>query len=354
MKPFPDLNGARVLAIRLRSIGDALLMTPSLHAIKRQYPDSSLSVLVEPSAAGIFQGNPDIDAVIVVAGKRQCQGSSLSRRYRYLKSIIQIYNQRFTAVFDFHGGPRSGILTWLSNAAVRVGHRDYQNSWAYTHKVGTDTKRDSIHSVERQLSLVTGVGIPPAEKNLVLNVSQAARQFLTRRQPDLLQASTPIIAFHLWSHTQKKTWPASETAKVANSFIATHNARILLLGSPNEQSQIDSVAALLTRQPTIFCGDEFGLQELAAVLEKVKLYIGNDSGPTHMAAALRLPIVVLFGGSNPAVWHPWTDRYILLHQPQPCAPCRGPAPCKREFACIRGIQAEQVIAAGVKLLEGSA
>jgi len=159
-----------------------------------------------------------------------------------------------------------------------------------------------------------------------------------------------LITFHLWSRSPKKSWPPDLAAQVANSLAAMFNARIALLGGRAEARLAEQAAQLMDEPPLVFTGGGTGLTEIAAILEASTLIVGNDSGPTHMAAALKRPVVVLFGGSNPRVWHPWNTPHVLLNQRQPCAPCRGPDPCYREFACIRDITPRQVIAAAQSLL----
>jgi predicted lipopolysaccharide heptosyltransferase III len=349
--PLPDLNGRPVLAARYRSIGDALLMTPALHAIKERYPDCHLCVLVERPIGGLFAGNPDVDEVISVIGRRELAVRGRERRWHYIQRLREIRRRRFAAVFDFHGGPRSGIMSWLSAAPVRVGHAEYAHTWAYTHLVDLELPRDALHSVERQLALVEGVGIVPRSRQLVLGVPPRAREYLQQHYPRLMRDDGgPLVTIHLWSHTAKKTWQAEKIADVADALTARHQARIALVGGKAEEALAEAAAQIMRVEPELLLGGAVGLPEIAALLERASLHIGNDSGPTHMAGALGIPIVVLFGGSNPRVWHPWGTTYRLLHRPQPCAPCRGPTPCERGFACIRDITPQEVIAAAEELL----
>ncbi|MBN2053420.1 glycosyltransferase family 9 protein [bacterium] len=347
---LPDLNGKRILAIRFRSIGDALLMTPALHAIKHRFPEAELDVLVERSVSGILQGNPDVHEILIAVGKRDTDMSNLERRKLYMRTLGQIRTRHYSAVFDFHGGPRSGILTWLSGARFRVGHAEYEHGWAYTHLVDTRLPRDATHCVIRQIALVEGVGIRNAGTGLELAVLPAARAHIGREYPEIMQEDALVVTMHLWSGTPKKTWLPDYIARTADYFAETHGAVIVFIGGSSELDVALTAANRMQTRPILLLGGTISLPEIAAVLDRAAVHIGNDSGPTHMAAARGTPTVVLFGGSNFRVWHPWGNRYRILHRPQPCAPCRGKTPCEREFACIRTTTPEQVIAAAEELM----
>ena len=259
--------GARVAVLRLRSLGDCVLTTPALRLLKATRPDLRLAIVVESRFAEVFHGNPDIDALLPPAPT----------------AIIQWRPQ---LVLNFHGGTRSMILTAVSGARFRAGFAHHRGAALYNIRIptaqqifGFDRK---VHTAEHLASAIFYLG---AERQPI----PRARLFTAASSG----CSRPTLAIHPFAATPEKTWPAEKFLKIAARF---KDLQPVFLAGPGEDAAPFRAYKTLAGAP---------LSETKALLANATLFIGNDSGPAHMAAAFGVPSVVLFGLSDPIVWAPW-------------------------------------------------
>lgn len=294
----------RVLLIRLRSIGDTVLLTPCLFALKSWRPDIKLSVLTEPLSAPLLEDHRLVDELIVA---RPSAGS----RAR-LVSLLR--RSRIDVAFNMHGGTTGMILAALSHARRTIGYRGHRYSWLLTDRAPDPDVilgRTTVHSVEQQLALLKWSGVPVSQNRprLSLTVSEEASAAVRRRLSALgigiesprrgLAVIAPGAAF------ESKRWPAAGFAAVADHLKERWNLPAVLIAGPGQEAIVTEAALRSQARPQILTG--LTLKELAALLGMAALFVGNDSGPMHIAAALSRPVAAVFGPSNPRVWHPWTD-----------------------------------------------
>jgi heptosyltransferase-3 len=293
-----------VLLIRLRSIGDTILMTPCLGAIKSWRPDIRITVVSEPLAAPLLKDHPLVDQ-LVIAGKGTASRIALVRGLRY---------SRFDAAFNLHGGSTGTILAALSGATTTVGYRGYRYSGLLKMRAPAPDRllaRETIHSVEQQLALISWAGVPwPAEVNLSLPLSADALASvegrlkaagIDRAQP----GSNGYAVLSPCASAESKRWPAAYFAQVADHLKRRHQLTSVVIAGPGEEAIAGQITGLADNCAVDITGID--LKELVALLARSSVFIGNDSGPMHMAAAFDRPIVAMFGTSNPSVWSPWTQ-----------------------------------------------
>ncbi|HKV40014.1 MAG TPA: glycosyltransferase family 9 protein [Blastocatellia bacterium] len=313
-------NAASVLLVRLRSIGDTVLMTAAFDAIKSWRPQIRITVVSEPTAAPLLEGHGLIDELVV-------SGPSAASRFRLLSRLRR---NRYDVAFNLHGGSTATFITSLSGARHTVGYKDYRYSWMLGARAPSPDKilgRRRIHSVEQQLALLKWSGIPlPAKPRLSLpeGASIAGARALIHAR---LEALGPEWAERLVGQiagrdalrgyavispaasAESKTWPAKHFASVVHHLSERWNVPSVIIAGKGEESIATCVASSSRCGPAVFT--DVTLKELAALLSGASVFIGNDSGPMHIAAAYERPLVAIFGSSNPEVWHPWTT-----------APCR--------------------------------
>lgn len=344
----------RILAIRLRLIGDVVFTTPLLPAIKHRFPGSHLTYLVESSAAPVVQGNPHLDRVWVVAKTR---GMTRVRDDLALAAAIRAH--RFDLVIDLHGGPRGAWLTWASGAATRVGYRTAGRSWMYTVAVPRTPDEAPRHSVQNQWDLLAPLGIAPGSPDshpvdMPDDVGAASR---VARRLDSLGISTdhPLIVIHVSAGNPFRRWPKDSFAALAARLVQTDvRRRIVLTSGPSDQAAAGNVADdarlrlgdLASAIPVLADVD---LVELRALVARASVYIGGDSGPLHIAATTRTPIVELLGPTLPERSRPWRRHEWFSETvdagPLPCRPCRQRTCAPGDFRCLTGVSVDQVVAA---------
>jgi heptosyltransferase III len=340
-------EASRVLFIRLRNLGEAVLDTANLRALKRFRPDLQITTLVEAIYTDLYDADPDLKAIPLTRGSQDKRSSLTSRL-----SIIQtIRRHKFTAVINLHGGPTSAQLTFMSGAKHRIGASHFRNGYAYNLRVPPSEEilgRTNLHTVESQFGWFKWLGLPnetPAPTQLFVadNPRTTARAKLQAAGVDQHQ---PYAILAPTNEFYTKRWMPERYAAIAEQLIA-RGYQVVLTGAPTAEqiAQVTSVQAATSQNLTSLTSLSIG--ELMAVIADAKVFIGNDSGPAHIAAAVKTPLVVLFGPASSVRWRPWTEECAELVQNDfACNPC-AMYTCT-EFAepeCIRSITIEQVMKA---------
>ncbi len=332
----------RVLVVRLRSIGDTVLATPSLIALKRFLPHAKIDILLEDWVAPLLDGSEDVDNVIPV-------GQSLSSRFATARKIFQ---EQYDVVFNLHGGTTATFFTFASQARHRVGYQTYQYAFLHNHLVGSPIeywKRTRVHSVEQQLALLGSVGVPVEEKlRTRLAVTAGAvgslENKIAARSSRSIADLGPIALLHPAAAFSTKQWPAENFAAAAD-FLHDKGLTTIAIASQNEMPVLERVSASANSPILVF--NDLTLPEITALASHAAIFVGNDSGIAHIAAATGTPSVVIFGSSNRDHWRPWTDApNEIVYEEFPCQPCPGHE-C-REFgepSCILGVRPERVFEA---------
>ncbi|MGI8786704.1 MAG: glycosyltransferase family 9 protein [Pyrinomonadaceae bacterium] len=348
----------RVLIVRLRSIGDTVLATPSLIALKRFLPDARIDILLEDWVAPVLDGFDAVDNVI------SFKKNDLKSR---LQTARKIRANKYDVALNLHGGTTATFLVRASGAKYRVGFKDYQYDFLYTHRAPSPLRfwqTEHAHSAEQQLALLGFVGVPVADKpKSRLAVTEKALKSLkekfnakTQRRENAKNFSSeisfdqPRIALlHPVAAFNTKQWGTENYARIAE-FLSEKNLRIIAVATEKERGILENLRELSAVPITTF--DDLTLPEITALASHAKIFVGNDSGIAHIAAAVNAPSVVIFGSSNINHWRPWTNaRHEIVYEKMPCQPCAGNF-CK-EFAepeCIKRVSVESVINAIEKVL----
>lgn len=334
-------NVRRVLVVRLRSIGDTVLSTPSLIALKRFLPGAQIDILLEDWVAPVLNGFDYADEVITLG-----KGS-----FEKAKAAWQIRRNGYDVAFNLHGGTTSTFFTRASGARHRVGYSNYRYSSLYTDLLSSSSDfwgEEFTHSAEQQLALLGFTGVPVSDRPKTrLAVTPEAVLSIEQR---LAAINSEFALIHPAAAFATKQWAPENFARVSE-YLAARGIKRVAVATKNERSVLDQLAAA-SRVPVITI-DDLTLPEITALASKARLFIGNDSGIAHMAAAVNTPSVVIFGSSNRNHWRPWTDApNEIVFEKLPCQPCPG-YECKEfgEPKCILGVRTEKVIEAIERVLE---
>ena len=330
----------RVLVIRLRSIGDTVLSTPSLIALRRFLPDAQIDILLEDWVAPVLMGFDEVDTLIPV-------GTGLVQR---LKTALRLSSNRYDVVFNLHGGPTSRFFTTWASKKHSVGYLEYPRGASYFHAFPPASRfwnRERTHSAEQQLALLGYAGVPVDDrpKSKLVVMPEASYQ-VTIKLPENFGE---FALLHPASAFATKEWEVGNFARVAD-YLAALGIKTIAVASPGE---IDKLKALEAHSKVpILTFSDMPLPEITALAAKATLFVGNDSGIAHIAAAVNTPTVVIFGSSNRNHWRPWTDApNEIVFNPFDCQPCPG-YECKvyGEPKCILSVTVDQVIAAVDRVL----
>jgi heptosyltransferase-3 len=262
-------RGARFLIIRLRSLGDCVLTTPAIALLKTARPDLHVGVVAEPRFQAVFTGNPHIAEVLDPAA---------SAVWRFGADLC----------LNLHGGTRSAVLTAASRARRRAGFAHFRYGWVYNTRIpraqqilGVERK---VHTAEHVASAMFHLGVPMTE------IPRAALF------ADAPAGGRPYAVIHPTASHPDKTWPVARFLEAARHLEAQCGLEPVFLTGPGE----DSTPFAAHRRM-----EAATLEAVKSLLAGAALFVGNDSGPAHMAAAFGVPSVVLFGPSDPVIWGPW-------------------------------------------------
>jgi ADP-heptose:LPS heptosyltransferase len=289
----------------------------------------------------VLEGFDAVDNVITV-------GKDVSSR---MKTAWQLRRRDYDVAFNLHGGTTGTFFTFASGARHRVGYAEYQYPFLYNHLLSSSSdfwQRKITHSAEQQLALLGFVGVPvkdtPKSKLIVTpNADESIKKKLPHGDFVLIH---PVAAF------ATKTWALENFARTVE-FLAGMGLPAIAIATKKERDVLERLKHESESPLAII--DDLSLPEITALAARARLFVGNDSGIAHMAAAVNTPSVVIFGSSNRDNWHPWTDApYEIVFEPFPCQPCPG-YECKvfGEPKCILSVRPERVFEAIENVIEKS-
>ncbi len=349
----------RILLVRLRLIGDVVLTTPVLRGLRRRFPAAHLTYVAEPLAAPVVEGNPHLDDVVVVPLTR-----GLARLRGDLALGARLRRARYDIAIDLHGGPRSAWLTWASRAPMRIGYTVAGRSWMYTHLVPRAAELVPRHSVENQWDLLGPLGIgpcTPAMDGLEMPDDPAARARVTERlRAAGIAAEHRLVVMHVSAGNPFRRWPQEAWASLIVGLSRQDPRRRFVLSSgPSDQAAAGAIRAAARQQlgPATEALPDLGdvdLPELRALIASAAVYIGGDTGPSHVAATTATPIVELLGPTLAERSRPWRDPRWYSETvdvgPLPCRPCHQRVCAPGDFRCLRDIGPDRVLAAAERAL----
>jgi ADP-heptose:LPS heptosyltransferase len=347
-----------ILLVRLRLLGDVVLTTPLIRAVRRKFPRARISYLVEPAAAPAVQDNPHLDEVIVAPKRR-----SVARWSDDLRLASRLRRARYDLVLDLHGGPRAAWFAWASGATNRIGYNIKGRSWMYTHVVVRADDLLPRHSVVNQWDLLTPLGIGPPDPSRdaveIVENSKAARSVEAKLSALGIGPEDDIVVVHVSAGNPFRRWPAEAFAMLAARLAAADNRRRVVLTSGPSEAEAASLIVATARKQLGTAGYRVSdpvldVAELRALTGRAAVYIGGDSGPLHVATATATPVVALFGPTLPERSMPWRDPRWFAEAvdagPLPCRPCRQRVCVTADFRCLVGITPDQVIDAAERAL----
>ena len=326
----------RILALRLRKMGDIALSLPAVEALRLLFPEAYIHYCAEEPFCSLVEGHPHIDGV-----------SILSPQDGLRASLAKIPSQPWDLIIDFHGGPRSAWLTLFLKGKVKVGYKNRHRSAVYDFKVERSVPGRILHSTESQLNLVRAVGYGgEAPSRLILppvrqEVDSAVKEGLARFE------ETPV-AVHIGSGNRFRDWGEDRFTSLLEGMVE-RGWSPQLLGGREDRERGGKLASLSPGMIGDWTG-KLDLSGLYSLIDKCRAFFGADSGPMHIAAATDTPIVALFGPNLPQISGPWRkERVTILERPEPCRPCRQRECSPGDFRCHRTILPEEVLNA----LEGA-
>jgi heptosyltransferase-1 len=345
MTPFM-MSPRRILIIRLSAIGDVVMASPLIKALRRTYPGASLTWLVEPGAAGLLRHNPDLDEVIVWP-REEWRALWRARRYdawwRALRSFIRdLRRRRFDLVLDIQGLLKSALWARLSGAPARIGLGSREGGALLMTRVITRPRDDArIGSEYRHLCETLGLASGGFAMDIALGDEDEAyaRAYAA--------ATGPYAAFCPFTTRPQKHWFEERWPRLAEAVSTDLGLTPVLLGGPADR---DAAARLQQASPRLCSlAGETTLTQSAALIKHAACVVGVDTGLTHLGLAFNVPTVALFGSTRPYLDTTRANARVLYHRLD-CSPCRRHPTCGGAYTCMRLIEVSEVADALARLL----
>ncbi|MEW6368577.1 MAG: glycosyltransferase family 9 protein [Acidobacteriota bacterium] len=332
----------RFLLLRFRLLGDVILTTPACRMLRAKYPDAQIDYVVEPPHREVVDGLPCLDRVHLydrVQIKRSFTG------IEGLRFVRRMRREHYDASIDFHGGPRSGLVTRAIASRVRVGYTGPHGRLFYNRRISRRVPGARIHSVLQQMRLLEpfGIGIPAMVPRLEMAPPPPAALERARALVESAGAAgfDGLASVHVPPASPFRCWGTEKIVRVA-SHVAARGLRPVLLGGRDSLDVGSTVIAALGGSADSLFG-ETTLSELHAVIAASRVFVGVDSGPMHVAATTATPIVAVFGPNVPEVSGPWTDRATIVEESLDCRPCNQRRCRHGDFRCFGRVDAARVV-----------
>ncbi len=336
---MPD-RPKRILAIKLRATGDVVLATPVIENLRRRFPRARISFLTEEASADVLRWNPFLDDLIVLPVRRWKRAGFRRSWREQARFYRNLRRKRFDLAIDLFGNPRSAVLTWLTGAQDRVGYAFRVRRLAYN--IVVNPPEQAGHEVLFHLEALEALDVPVATDRPVVAIPGSAdaraRNWLDENVPE----NRAVVGLNPGGGWTVKRWPPDRFGRLADALIDEYGVEVLILWGPGEEGIAAEVAGAMRNRPLLL--PAVNLAELGAYLKRCLLLVSNDSGPMHMAAALNVPTVGIFGPTDPRAQGPWGEGHgVVRKESVDCLGCNLTA-CTIGNICMTTLEPGEVLA----------
>ncbi|MBC8418473.1 MAG: lipopolysaccharide heptosyltransferase II [Desulfobacterales bacterium] len=339
--PGKKIDKSKIRQILIRAtnwVGDAVMTLPALEAVRENFPSSSITVMAKTWVEPIFNHHPAVDRVLIFnKGEGAFTGFG-----EMIRVVREIRKGRFDLAILFQNAFEAALLTYLGGAVQRLGYSTDGRGFLLTHRIILDDQVLKIHQSEYYLSILRGMGWGARSRDPALHVSQGDGEAADRilgsegiKAGDLLIGLSPGAIFG-----GAKRWPPERFAEIGDRAVEEWGARVLVFGSCKERAICSGVCSSMRRKALNLCG-RTSLSEVMGLISRCCFFVTNDSGLMHVAAALSVPTVAIFGSTDHITTGPRGPKTRIVRHETECAPCLKPE-CPTDHRCMSGIGSGEV------------
>ncbi len=333
-------------------VGDAVMCVPALEKIRQNFPDAELSLLVRSTVGELFAGHPTVDRIVVYDHRGLHAGWRGTARL-----AASLRRERYDLAVLFQNAFEAAVLGVLAGVPLRYGYATDGRRWLLTHPVAPPDGTRAFHQVQYYADMLKPLVPETSVSNPRLYVSPEEQARADRLlQTGGVLASDVLIGLNPGSvYGGAKRWLPERFAVVANRLMVelqqgeTRFVRCVIVGGPGEEALGAAIAELMDSPPLVLSG-RTSLGELKAVLKRCHLLLTNDTGPMHVANALDVPVVAIFGPTDPVNTAPYQSRHVIVRNPVRCSPCLL-RECPIDHRCMTAISTDRVFQAANSLFE---
>ncbi len=338
------LNSLNILVIKLSSVGDVVLVTPSLRALREKFPHAKIHCLVGQGAWRVLKRCPYLDGLLIYDPQKKDQGGM-----RFIRFASELRKYQFDMVVDFQNNRKSHLLGFLTLAKQRLG---YDRKWGGLLTQRVKDESAALPPVEHQFAVLKLLDINrPLDLTLELWPTEKDEEYAQRLLAgEWLTKDSHIVGINIAASGKwvTKNWPLSHMARLCD-LLGRHNIRVIITGMAPDQYKAQQLSRMTKSKPADFVGKTDILQ-LAVLIRYCKVYITVDSAPMHVAAAMKTPFLAFFGPTDPSRHLPPAAHYVVMSQKLECAPCYSSRCRILTHACMNQITPEEVALQVEKLM----
>ncbi|MGE4560402.1 MAG: lipopolysaccharide heptosyltransferase II, partial [Desulfobulbus sp.] len=322
MKAFPQ-HPQKILVRSTNWIGDAVMTTPAVRTIRENFPESEITLLAHPWVGDVFRFSPRIDRLLVYEKKG---------RHKGIRGMVQLARElrqeRFDCAILLQNAFEAAFITWMAGIPVRAGYTTDGRGLLLTHGVHKTMEAVKKHEVYYYQRIMLGLGLRPAVNELELFIPGDQINAVKARVGAMAGfeiGSRPLIGLNPGAaFGPAKRWPAEKYAQLAQLICRDFPAWIVLFGSEADHATCTEIIAQSgTAAPRMLnLAGATSLVEAMALIGECDVFVTNDSGLMHVAAALHTPLVAIFGSTDHVATGPYSDNAVILRKPLPCSPCK--------------------------------
>lgn len=349
------MNIERILVRGTNWLGDAVMTTPALERLRSSFPQAEITLLANPTTAGLFQSSAFINEVIEY--RRQEQGVEA-----FIETVGKLRARRFDLAVLFQNAFEAALLARMSKIGLRIGYADQHRGLLLTHKLHRNAEYRNRHQTNDYLDIVAecervclGQDFIPANKNIQPSLQVGAEQ--QDAADELLKCygivphERTLVALNVGAtNSRAKCWPSEHFAELADRLVAELNAQIVLIGGAAELDYTEQVIWRMKANGAVNLAGKTNLAELIGLLSVCDLLVSNDTGPAHIAAALGTPTLTIFGPTNEFETAPvGTHAELIRAENIECARCMH-RNCPIDHRCMTRLTVDDVFARSRQLL----
>jgi len=353
-------SAPRILLVRLSAIGDCLHALPLVAALRRSMPGAFIGWATQEAPHQLLHGHPLIDKFHVFPrGLFKRKEGTFFDRMRALRNFRkELRDAGYETAIDLQGLSKSGLVAWWSRARQRIGFKGEEsrevNSLFMNHRV--EPPETAVHIVDRNLALLGPLGITPPDKaewTLPAYTEERAAMAKFLETVGLMdgEKAKPFAVINPGATWLTKRWPAERLGEVAKGLIERRGLPLIVTWAGKDEQLAAEEIVKVAKHPEVRIAPGTNLRELAALFSYARLFVGNDTGPLHLAVALGVPCVSVFGASDPLRNGPYGHSNRIEAGGPECQPCWKTTCARKDLACLMWVQAARVISACEDLLE---
>lgn len=338
----------RILVVRTDRIGDALLSTPVVRALRRAFPSAYLAVMVSPYTKDVFEGSPYLDEVIIYDKEGKHKSWFHSREF-----ALNLKKKKFDLTLVLHPNNRVHLVTFFAGIRRRIGY-DRKLGFLLTDQLKHTKQLGEKHELEYCLDFLQPLGLESGDKDLFMPIKAESEAWVDGVfAQQAIQKTDKLLAINPGASCPSRIWLGERFAEVSRRLAEKYGFKVILVGGPKEMKIADIVLKSMQSSVVNLSG-KTSLSQLASVLKRCDLLISNDSGPVHMASAVGTPVISIFSrnkkGINPTRWGPVGKKDKILHRTVGCIECLAHN-CRKQFACLKAITVDDVLQAADEILK---